>query len=573
MRRLAVEAVVIGGGAAGTFAALELRRRGVKPLILCKGLVGKSGASIFAGNLVVPGRLLGNTEQQARDTAEFLIRMHNHFLIDQHYARAAGEWIEREYYPELERAGLYLRRDARGAIVTNDGPVRCMAAHSQGESGVLFMDLRRKQVLQVGIPWLEETAATALLTGADGAIAGVMALDLARGEVVAIESRAVILATGYADRFYPRSTATREMSADGIAMAWRAGAELMNLEIHWWHTSDVRFPLCWQRTQVYPNPIIGSSHSARLYNGAGELFFDQEADAPVAMGPYTIQLKRLAKQVLAGKARFDGGYYSGFTHVAPGTVTAYTDYAKAFAAVGKSVAADTLETACSAHYRQGGIVVDPATMATRVPGLYVAGGVGGHSNGLIAPVTYDGMLAAETVANDLTRLGRAALPEDKAAAEEARLLGLRRPRPGNGVTPAHVKKALRSLMGEKMGFFKDAASMSDALAAVTRLREEMLPSMGLANVTPRLNHAWLDAIDVANMLEVAALTIRGALHRTESRGPFYRTDFPDMDNERWLVKNILTPTANGDVDFRTEPYDLPFFKPDFVRRPSLEVDW
>ncbi|MGH6984640.1 MAG: FAD-dependent oxidoreductase, partial [Stellaceae bacterium] len=233
MRRLAAEAVVIGGGAAGTFAALELHRRGVKPLILCKGLVGKSGASIFAGNLVVPGRLLGNTEQQARDTAEFLIRMHNHFLIDQHYARAAGEWIEREYYPELERAGLYLRRDDRGNVVTNDGPVRCMAAHSQGESGVLFMDLRRKQVLQAGIPWFEETAATALLTGADDAIAGVIALDLARGEVVAIESRAVVLATGYADRFYPRATATREMSADGIAMAWRAGAELMNLEIQW----------------------------------------------------------------------------------------------------------------------------------------------------------------------------------------------------------------------------------------------------------------------------------------------------------------------------------------------------
>jgi len=573
MRRLSAEVVVIGGGAAGTFAALELHHRGVKPLILCKGLVGKSGASIFAGNLVVPGRLLGNTEQQARDTAEFLIRMHNHFLIDQHYARAAGEWIEREYYPELERAGLYLRRDDRGAIVTNDGPVRCMAAHSQGESGVLFMDLRRKQVLQAGIPWLEETAATALLTGTDGAIAGVMALDLAHGEVVAIESRAVILATGYADRFYPRSTATREMSADGIAMAWRAGAELMNLEIQWWHTSDVRYPLCWQRTQIYPNPIIGSSHSARLYNSDGDVFFDQEADAPTAMGPYTLQLKRLAKQVLAGKARFDGGYYSGFTHVAPAVVTAYTDYAKAFAAVGKSVASDTLETACSAHYRQGGIVVDPASMATRVPGLYVAGGVGGHSNGLIAPVTYDGMLAAETVATNLPRLKSPVLPEDKAAAEEARLLALRRRLPSNGIAPAQVKRALRSVMSEKMGFFKDATVMNGALAEVTRLRDEMLPAMGLANVTPRLNHAWLDAIDVVNLLEVAALTIRAALNRTESRGPFYRTDFPQTDNERWLMKNILAPSPNGDVRFRTEPYELPFFKPDFVRRDSLEVAW
>src|SRR5579875_148698 len=573
MRRMSAETVVIGGGAAGTFAALELQRRGVKPLILCKGLVGKSGASIFAGNLVVPGRLLGNTEQQARDTAEFLIRMHNHFLIDQHYARAAGEWIEREYYPELERAGLYLRRDDRGDVVTNDGPVRCMAAHSQGESGVLFMDLRRKQVLRAGIPWLEETAATALLTAADGAVAGVVALDFAHGEVVAIETRAVILATGYADRFSPRSTATREMSADGIAMAWRAGAELMNLEMQWWHTSDVRFPLCWQRTQIYPNPIIGSSHSARLYNSDGEMFFDQEADAPIAVGPYTIQLKRLAKQVLAGKARFDGGYYSGFTHVSPEVVTGYTDYGKAFAALGKSIAADMLETACSAHYRQGGIVVDPKSMATRVPGLYVAGGVGGHSNGLIAPVTYDGMLAAETVARDLPRLKAPVFPEDKATAEEARLQALRRPLDGNRVAPARLKKALRTLMGEKMGFFKDAVTMETALAEVTRLREAMLPAMGLSNVTPRLNYAWLDAIDVANMLEVAGLTIRGALNRTESRGPFYRTDFPEMDNENWLVKNILTPTPNGDVRFRTEPYELPFFKPDFARHHSLEVDW
>ncbi len=237
------------------------------------------------------------------------------------------------------------------------------------------------------------------------------------------------------------------------------------------------------------------------------------------------------------------------------------------------MAGDTQETTCSAHYRQGGIVVGPATMATRVPGLYVAGGVGGHSNGLIAPVTYDGMLAAETVANDLPRLRPAALPGDKAAAGEARLLGLRRPRSGNGATPAQVKKALRAVMSEKMGFFKDAAGMNEALAAVTRLREEILPSMGLANATPRLNYAWLDAIDVANMLEVAALTIRGAHRRTESRGPFYRTDFPDMDNEHWLVKNILTPTPNGHVEFRAEPYDLPFFKPDFARRPSLEVDW
>ena len=117
-------------------------------MIVCKGLVGKSGASIFAGNLVLRGRLLGNTEEQARNTAEFLIKYHNQFLIDQHWARRCGQWIESVYYPELEEAGLYFRRDDAGNVVTSPGKIRSIAANVQGNSGVPFMDLRRKQIIK-----------------------------------------------------------------------------------------------------------------------------------------------------------------------------------------------------------------------------------------------------------------------------------------------------------------------------------------------------------------------------------------------------------------------------------------
>ena len=105
MHVLSTDVAIIGGGAAGCYAALNLHRRGIKPLIICKGLVGKSGASLFAGNLVISGRALGNSEAQARNTAEFLIKYHNQFLIDQKWARRCGEWIEKVYYPELEEAG------------------------------------------------------------------------------------------------------------------------------------------------------------------------------------------------------------------------------------------------------------------------------------------------------------------------------------------------------------------------------------------------------------------------------------------------------------------------------------
>src|ERR1700681_2804514 len=132
MQVLSTDVVVVGGGAAGCYVALSLHRLGIKTVIVGKGLVVKSGASIFAGNLVISGRGLGNTEEQAHDTAEFLIKYHNQFLIDQNWARGCGQWIENVYYPELEEAGLYLRRDDKGAVVTSPGKIRSVAANTQG---------------------------------------------------------------------------------------------------------------------------------------------------------------------------------------------------------------------------------------------------------------------------------------------------------------------------------------------------------------------------------------------------------------------------------------------------------
>src|SRR5919204_4195473 len=182
MQVLHTDVVIVGGGAAGCYAALNLHRQGINTLLVCKGLVGKSGASIFAGNLVLSGRLLGNTEEQARNTAEFLIKYHNQFLIDQHWARRCGQWIENVYYPELEEAGLYLRRDDSGSVVTSPGKIRSVAANVQGNSGVPFMDLRRKQIIRSRIPALEETAVTALLRKRDGAVGGVVGLNTITGE-------------------------------------------------------------------------------------------------------------------------------------------------------------------------------------------------------------------------------------------------------------------------------------------------------------------------------------------------------------------------------------------------------
>jgi len=570
MKTLDTDVVIVGGGAAGCFAALKLHEKGVRPLIICKGWVGKSGASIFAGNLVISGQLLGNTVQEASNTAEFLIKYHNQFLIDQNWARRCGQWIEQVYYPELESAGLYFRRDDSGNMVTSPGKIRSIAANVQGNSGVPFMDLRRKQIIKAGIPRLEETVVTALLQREDGSVGGVFALDYLTGEYVVVRAKAVILATGYSDRLHARSTGTREMSADGVAMAWRAGAAMSNLEMQWWHTNDIAHPPSWQRMQVYPNPMLGSEKSARMVNSQGEEFFNQQVDDPLAFGPYTVQLKALVKQVHAGKARYDGGYYAGFDHCNTDEVENYTSYAKGYKQLGLQFPQDLIETAVTAHYRQGGVDVDNKTMRASVPGLYVAGGLGGHSNGLIALATYDGKVVADGVANDFTSLRSAEIPQSRIDAEKKRLDQFLAEK--GDVPPVVIKDALRKIMWDNAGVEKDDASLNAALDDIDRLRLELLPRMNVAFKGRRVNYEWLDAIDLTNMIDACELIIHSSIERRESRGPFMRRDFPATDNTNWLSANIMIKTDNG-FRFEQRPYELPFFQPGFATKNNMEVPW
>jgi succinate dehydrogenase / fumarate reductase, flavoprotein subunit len=571
MQILTTDVAIIGGGAAGCYTALNLQRRGIKSIIICKGLVGKSGASLFAGNLVISGRLLGNSETQARNTAEFLIKYHNQFLIDQEWARQCGAWIEQVYYPELEELGLYFRRDDEGNVVTSPGAIRSIAANVQGNSGVPFMDLRRKQVIRAGIPRLEETVATALMHNRDAHVGGVFCLNYMTGEYVAVQARAVVLATGYSDRLHQRSTGTREMSADGIAMAWRAGATLVNMEMQWWHTNDIADPPSWQRMQVYPNPMLGSEKSARMVNSTGEEFFNQQNDDPLAFGPYTVQLKALAKQVHAGKARYDGGYYAGFNNCDASEVETYTTYGKTFRQLGLKFPEQLVETAVTSHYRQGGIDVDTTTMRSSLPGLYAAGGVSGHSNGLIGLATYDGKVVADGISAAFESLPDRPISEGECEAERRRLDGLRN-RSQPGITPVKVKEKLRKLMWDKVGVEKSAAGLGSALEDIEEIRFGVLPDMSISTRSSAANFEWLDAIDVMNMIDVCELIVHSSLERKESRGPFFRTDFPATDNRNWLVANVLKKLGNG-LRFEQRPYQLPFFSPDFEVRDNLQVAW
>jgi len=226
----------------------------------------------------------------------------------------------------------------------------------------------------------------------------------------------------------------------------------------------------------------------------------------------------------------------------------------------------------TAHYRQGGIDVDTETMASSVPGLYVAGGLGGHSNGLIALVTYDGKVVADSVAESLAALREPELPEEQIECERERLEALLGNEEGGSSRPGAVKEAVRTLMSRNAGVEKDASSLNEALEEFSGMRHELVPRMRTKTRARAANYEWLDAIDCVNMIDAAELVVRSSLQREESRGPFMRRDFPETDNENWLTANLLHKADKG-YRFEKRPYTLSMFRPDFIRASNLEVRW
>jgi succinate dehydrogenase/fumarate reductase flavoprotein subunit len=252
-------------------------------------------------------------------------------------------------------------------------------------------------------------------------------------------------------------------------------------------------------------------------------------------------------------------------------VERYTTYAKTFHQLGLPFPATLAETAVSSHYRQGGIDVDTHTMRSSIPGLYAAGGVGGHSNGLIGLATFDGKTVADSVAQDLATIKPGTVGEAEIEAECDRLDALRASS-SDGPRPNQVKQELQAVMWEKAGVEKNASDLRSALDDIERIREKLLPGMKIGNTGRVANYEWLDAIDLINMIDVCELVIHSSLERKESRGPFIRQDFPLTDNDNWLAANILKKSGNG-FRFEKRPYDLPFFSPGFSKKDNLEVAW
>jgi succinate dehydrogenase / fumarate reductase flavoprotein subunit len=576
------DVLVIGGGAAGCAAALTARRQGARPLLVVKGKMGRSGATPLASALGLPLPVPGpytllRALKALYSSVSRVVRLplprryrlalrtvgaYHYWLTEQDYFLDYGLWLHKVFCPQLERTGLYARRDEAGDLVTPRGAFKDFHLHSNGMTGYQFGEARRKEVLNAGIPVMEETTAFALLQGADREVVGALVFDYAAGNLFAIEAKTTIVATGHTNWLATRATGTREMAANGLAMSARAGAECQNLEIQWCHAADMASPSCWMRLHNYPNPLSGSEHRAVMANSSGQEYMRIE-DYAVHM-PYVIQLKKLYEQVRAGAARWDSGSFANYRLVEPQALEEHQYHWEFYRKLGLSMATDRLECGATWHMTGGGIRADTKTMQTSVPGLYIAGGIGGHTLGSLSFATYDGELAGAHAASAAARMRKPQRDPAQVRAGEEYLNSLLATtdarKAADSVSPIAVKRKIRELVSAGMLYAKTERRLLTLLEGLSDVEERLLPRMRLRDARTHYNWDLVDAIDSRDMLLASRMSARSSLSRAESRGPHFREDYPFTDNVNWL-KHVVATVRDNEVCIRLENVPQRYVKP------------
>jgi succinate dehydrogenase / fumarate reductase, flavoprotein subunit len=528
------DVLVIGAGAAGMYAAIEAARGGASVLLADRSLIGRSGATVMAQMTVAaalgeevpddPGVHYENTIAAGRG------------LCDEPLARLLCEDAP-DCIRELDRWGVgWARKDGHITATTapgHDRP-RCVYVDFINTGPAVSKTLRgeiarhQKSIRKAGDLCIVD------LVVRDGEVAGAVGYHVATGAPVAIAAKATVLAAGGLTRLFRRNSASANMGGDGYALALRAGASLIDMEFVQFFPIGHLAPRLIGMDPIMWDPFRYKL-GGRLLNGRMEEFTSAYGSDEDGRYVLTRDLATYAilKEVEAGRGSPHGGAYLSFQHCTAEALRA------AFGPVIDRLAANKIdltkmpvEVAPIAHYHMGGVKAD-ATMATEVPGLFVAGEVVGGANGAnrlsgnaLTEAFVFGRRAGQCAAAYARRASSSArkkLPPDAAPA-----LDLVRADGGKRAPPntAGMVARLQAIMSDNVGPLRTGDKLVRALDDIGALAVELgenPPGSGLSFDLERLE--WFD---LRNMLVVARAVTQAALSRTESRGAHQREDFPTM---------------------------------------------
>jgi len=525
------DVLVIGAGGAGMYAALEAARHGAKVLLADRSLIGRGGATIMAQMTVAAAVGEQEPDHWEHHFADTLAAGRG--LCDPALARLLceeGPAVIRE----MDRWGVgWAREDGhmKQAFAPGHDRPRCVYVDFLNTGPAVSRTLRTRLIRTPEIRRVGDLLVTELaLSG--GECAGATALHLPTGAIQTIAAAATVVATGGLTRLYQRNSASANMGGDGYALCHAAGAELVDMEFVQFFPIGHLAPRLIGMDPIMWDPFRYKL-GGRLLNGARQEFVENYGESDG--GKYVVTRDRatyaITKEVEAGRGSPHGGVWLSFEHLTEAELRAAAGpVIDRLAKNGIDLTKQAIEVAPIAHYHMGGVKAG-VTMATRVPGLFVAGEAVGGANGAnrlsgnaITEALVFGRTAGRSAAQRASQVG--AVRADPALFEAARerLSRGNARREGN---PAAMIEELQALMQKDVGPFRTGPGITRALNRIHAMQARlgaMKPPAGKPYDTELVD--WLD---LSTMLAVARCVCASALARTESRGAHQREDFPGMD--------------------------------------------
>jgi len=579
------DVLVVGAGGAGLRAAIEARAAGASVGLVCKSLLGKAHTVMAEGGVAAA---LGNVAEADSWQVHFRDTMVGGKLLNeprmaQLHAQEAPARVN-----ELERWGAVFDRTRDGRILQRPfgGHSHPRLAHVGDRTGLEMIRTLQDQAVALGIDVYMECTITHLTTGL-GKTTGAFGYWRTTGRPIVFPSKAVVLATGGIGKAYEITSNSWEYSGDGQALAYRAGAELIDMEFVQFHPTGMVWPPG-VRGLLVTEAVRGEGGILR--NSLGERFMwkylpedrraeyaenDEEAaswvtalsegrqtDArrPPELSTRDNVSRAIYTEVREGRGSPHGGVYLDISYLAADHVrrklpSMYEQF-KELADV--DITKGPMEVGPTTHYVMGGIRVDAETGATTLPGLYAAGEVAGGMHGAnrlggnsLSDLLVFGARTGAGAASYAALLGEQPHVDPVQVQDAKRELDAPLERTA-GEDPYAIQRDLQSTMQRLVGIFREDADLGDALAelAVLRSRAESICVAGGRAYNP----GWNLIFELRNLLVISEAVTRSARLRTESRGAHSRLDFPASDDERWGTVNcVVAQGADGTMDVMTAP--------------------
>jgi len=560
------DVIVIGSGAAGLAAARHARIQGAEVLVVNKGLVGRTGATITSGGgISVSGEALArlgfagaDPGDRVQDFFEDIVRS-GYFLCDQTLVAAIAEGVE-EDLADLISLGVKPKVSRRAP------------GHSSGR-GVLVPgpELQKGMTaaaLASGVKFREDFVSAELLQS-DAGVSGIIGLDRRTGDVEAIEASAVVIATGGTTSNWALRTAPEELVGEGHAMALHGGAELIDMEMLQFLPCCAIAPEMWRGIQI---PwILGPQSGVRawLLNRYGERFLGRWDAQNMELATRDVVAAASAAEVLAGRGSPNGGVYLSWAHLPRDILDQMPGWSKSFSddwryqgfdvapLIDRIRAGHAIEVAPAAHFSLGGIRAD-ADGATAAAGLFAcgeaAGGVhGGNrlSGNAGAQILVQGRRAGRAAARHARRVGSIRPEVNWRGARERIEAPLLR---NDGVAPAELQRRLAAISEAALAPIRDAQRLTDALDEIRAIREDALPRLAARSHDRSHNRDWADALACNASVSVVEAALLGALARESSLGAHQRSDGVAAST----LDHGLCRLVEGQTRHRSEPVQFPF---------------